>query len=172
MRKKGEKCVKKGENHSDPIYTNPIKNLPILELRIFFQQFVRVTSIGSLPSKTLGKSHGPPQNPAEPRRTLREPRRTLWETPAEPSERQISLRSLEEGCAPRMVTLRNFRIFLRKMLPKFSPKFSSLCFVYPKKSLKMPKIIADPEKGFEELISKKSDFIAGQGLSGINYRFQ
>ena len=27
-REKGEKCVKKGENHSDPIYTNPIKNLP------------------------------------------------------------------------------------------------------------------------------------------------
>ena len=25
---KNEKCVKKGENHSDPIYTNPIKNLP------------------------------------------------------------------------------------------------------------------------------------------------
>ena len=35
MRKKAKKCVKKrkmrkkGENHSDPIYTNPIKNLPI-----------------------------------------------------------------------------------------------------------------------------------------------
>ena len=29
MRKKGEKCVEKGENHSDAIYTNPIKNLPI-----------------------------------------------------------------------------------------------------------------------------------------------
>ena len=30
-RKRGkmrEKCVEKGENHSDPIYTNPIKNLP------------------------------------------------------------------------------------------------------------------------------------------------
>ena len=26
--KKGEKCAEKGENHSDPIYTNPIKNLP------------------------------------------------------------------------------------------------------------------------------------------------
>ena len=25
---KGEKCVKNGGNHSDPIYTNPIKNLP------------------------------------------------------------------------------------------------------------------------------------------------
>ena len=25
---KGEKCVEKGENRSDPIYTNPIKNLP------------------------------------------------------------------------------------------------------------------------------------------------
>ena len=27
--KKGGKCVKKRESHSDPIYTNPIKNLPI-----------------------------------------------------------------------------------------------------------------------------------------------
>ena len=27
-RRKAKKCVKKGENHSDPIYTNPIKNLP------------------------------------------------------------------------------------------------------------------------------------------------
>ena len=30
MHKKGEKRVKKGEDHSDPIYTNPIKNLPNL----------------------------------------------------------------------------------------------------------------------------------------------
>ena len=52
--------------------------------------------------KNLGKSRGPPQNPAEPRRTL-------GETPAEPSERQISSESLGEGCAPWMVTLRNFR---------------------------------------------------------------
>ena len=36
--------------------------------------------IGSLPPKTLGKSRAAPQNPAEPRRTL-------GETPAEPSER-------------------------------------------------------------------------------------
>ena len=27
---KGGKCVKIGENHSDPIYTNPIKNLPVV----------------------------------------------------------------------------------------------------------------------------------------------
>ena len=27
MRKQGGKNVKKGENHSDPIYTNPIKKL-------------------------------------------------------------------------------------------------------------------------------------------------
>ena len=44
------------------------------------QQLPRVTSIGSLPPKTLGKSRGPPQNPTEPRRAL-------GETPAEPSER-------------------------------------------------------------------------------------
>ena len=45
-----------------------------------FQQFPRVTSIGSLPPKNLGKSRGPPQNPAEPCRTR-------GETSAEPSER-------------------------------------------------------------------------------------
>ena len=37
--------------------------------------------------ENLGKSRGPPQNPAEP---SERPRRTLGETPAEPSERQIS----------------------------------------------------------------------------------
>ena len=44
------------------------------------QQFPSVTSIGSLPPKNLGKSRGPPQNPAE---TPQNPRRD----PAEPSER-------------------------------------------------------------------------------------
>ena len=61
--------------------------------------------------ETLGKSRAPP---AEPRRDPAEPserpRGALSETPAEPSERQISLESLAEGCAPRMVTLRNFKI--------------------------------------------------------------
>ena len=48
-----------------------------------------------------------PQNaPQNPRR---HPRRALEETPAEPSERQISSESLAEGCAALMVTLRNFR---------------------------------------------------------------
>ena len=44
------------------------------------QPFPRVTSIGSLPPKNLGKSRAPPQNPAE---TPQNPRRG----PAEPSER-------------------------------------------------------------------------------------
>ena len=44
------------------------------------QQFPRVTSIGPLPPKTLGKSRGPAQSPAE---TPQNPRRD----PAEPSER-------------------------------------------------------------------------------------
>ena len=52
------------------------------------------------------------RTPAEPRRDPTEPseslRGTLSETPAEPSERPISSESLAEGCAPRMVTLRNF----------------------------------------------------------------
>ena len=55
------------------------------------------------------------RTPAEPRRALqnprRDPRRALRETPAERSERQISSESLAEGCAPRMVTLRNFRTY-------------------------------------------------------------
>ena len=54
-----------------------------------------------------------PRTPAEPRRDPAEPserpRGALSETPAEPSERQISSESLAEGCAPRMVSLRNFR---------------------------------------------------------------
>ena len=94
------------------------KALKVLHSRVFsgcfqdiFQQFARVTSIGSLPTQNLGKSRGPPQNPAEPCRTLGEAPAELWETPAEPSERQISSESLAEGCAPRMVTLWNFRIF-------------------------------------------------------------
>ena len=77
----------------------PICNVGISKV----QQFPRVTSIGSLPRKIS-------RTPAEPRRTLGEtqsPRRALWD--AEPSERQISSESLAEGCAPRMVTLRNFR---------------------------------------------------------------
>ena len=46
------------------------------------------------------------RTPAEPsERTPQNPRRD----PAEPSERQLSSESLAEGCAPRMVTLRNFR---------------------------------------------------------------
>ena len=61
------------------------------------QQFPRVTSI----------ARGTPQSPAEPskQKNPQSPR----ETPAEPSERQISSESLAEGCAPWMVTLRNFR---------------------------------------------------------------
>ena len=42
------------------------------------QQFRRGTSIGSLPPKSLGKSRGPPQSPAEPsERPPQDPRRTL-----------------------------------------------------------------------------------------------
>ena len=42
-----------------------------------FQQFRRVTSMGSLPPKTS-------ENPADPRRTPQRPRRTLGETPQSP----------------------------------------------------------------------------------------
>ena len=71
--------------------------------------------------KRLRKSRGPPQNPAEPRRTLRETpaEPSVRETPTEPSERQISSESLAEGCAPRIVTLPNFR--------KNGALFSSAC---------------------------------------------
>ena len=49
-------------------------------LQIVIQKFPRVTSTGSLSPKNLGKSRGPPQNPAE---TPQNPQRD----PAEPSER-------------------------------------------------------------------------------------
>ena len=56
------------------------------------------------------------ENPTDPRRTPQStaepserPRRALGETLAEPFERQISSESLAEGCAPRMVTLWNFK---------------------------------------------------------------
>ena len=56
------------------------------------------------------------ENPADPHRTPQRPRRAPRRDPAEPSERppqsplrQISSESLAEGCAPWMVTLRNFR---------------------------------------------------------------
>ena len=55
---------------------------------------------------TLEKSCRPTQNPAEPHRTLEE---TPAESSENSSERQISLESLAEGCAPRMVTLQSFR---------------------------------------------------------------
>ena len=83
--------------------------IPAISVAILLQQFPRVTSIGSLPPTDLGKSRGPPQNPAEPHRTL-------GGTPAEPSERPR--RALWEanflgeppgGWCARMVTLRNFR---------------------------------------------------------------
>ena len=45
----------------------------------------------------------------DPCRTPQRPRRALGETPAEPSERQVSSESLAAGCAPQMVTFRNFR---------------------------------------------------------------
>ena len=69
------------------------------------QQFPRVTSY----MHRVTTVEKPPQIP----RTPAEPRRTLGETPTaaskKPSERQISSESLGEGCAPRMVTLWNFR---------------------------------------------------------------
>ena len=55
---------------------------------------------------TLGKCSGPLQNTAEPRRTLED---TPAQETGNPSERQVSSESLTDGCAPRMVTLRNSR---------------------------------------------------------------
>ena len=62
-----------------------------------------------------------------PRKTSESPADPLGETPAEasknPSERQISPESLAEGCAPRMVTLRNFSSwgFGNVVKPQFLP---------------------------------------------------
>ena len=46
----------------------------IKKILVWFQQFARVTSRGSLPPRNLGKLHGPPQSPAEP---SERPRRAL-----------------------------------------------------------------------------------------------
>ena len=86
--------------------------------------------IRSLPLKNLGKSRGPPQSPAEP---LQRPRRTLGEPSERPPQsplRQISSESLAEGCAPRMVTLRNFRSQRGRKPPLLGPK------IYVSKSAK------------------------------------
>ena len=68
----------------------------------------------------------PRHYPAEPRRDPAEPserpRGALSETPAEPSERQISSESLAEGCAPRLVTLRNFKNELGHTVLQGQPK--------------------------------------------------
>ena len=56
--------------------------------------------------KTLGKIL---RTPGELRRALQNPRRDPAEASEKPSERQISSEILGEGCAPQMVTLRNFR---------------------------------------------------------------
>ena len=75
---------------------------------------------------TPGKPCKIPWTPAEP----------FWETPAEPSERQISSESLAEGCAPRMVTLRNFRKWFRRfpVLVWFLvfPRWHYFCSLYLK----------------------------------------
>ena len=99
------------------IKTQPLKRSFTIKHSLchtLLQQFPRVTSIGSLPPQTLGRSRGPPQSPAEPSERPPQNRRR---DPAEPSERQISSESLAEGCAPRMVTLRNFRNYAR-LLPE------------------------------------------------------
>ena len=75
-----------------------------------FQQFRRVTSIGSLPPKTLGKSRAPPQNSAE---TPQNPRRD----PAEPSQRPP--RSPLRGKFPRRAS-RRVRNFRNRGTPPFS----------------------------------------------------
>ena len=76
-------------------------------------------SIGSLPRNPRKI----PQNPAEPRRTLGEtPAEPSERPPQSPSERQMSSESLAEGCAPRMATLRNFRTNSVPTLP-YGPQF-------------------------------------------------
>ena len=61
----------------------------------------------------------PSENPADPRRAPRRPRRTLEETPAEAPENPLRGKfpqrasQTPEGCAPRMVTLPNFNVCSR-----------------------------------------------------------
>ena len=65
----------------------------------------RMQSNSSRGSQAWGHYPNPQRDPAEPSERPG--------TPAEASERQISSGSLAEGCAPRMVTLRNFRMQTR-----------------------------------------------------------
>ena len=44
----------------------------------------------------------------DPRITPQSPAKPFEKTPAEVSEKQVSLKSLGEGCVPQMVTLQNF----------------------------------------------------------------
>ena len=129
------------------------KNAPI------FQQFPRVTSIGSLPPETLGKSRGPPQNPAE---TPQNPRRD----PAEPSERPPQ--SPRRGKFPRRASRRvvplgwwpsgtledifpeiveKFRLISRHIsLPKKKKSPTSFCRTAGRKNIRTHRIGANPEK--------------------------
>ena len=96
-----------------------------------------------------------PRAPAEPRRDPAElserPRGALSENPAEPSERQISSESLAEGCAPRMVTLRNFKnLCLPKVMLQFGnapPSGSESTVSRAELSGGQPKSVSGPQKG-------------------------
>ena len=82
--------------------------------KLCFQQFPRVTSIGSIPPKNLGESRGPSERL---RRTLGETVQSpLREPPQSPQRGKISSESLAEGCAPRMLTLRNFRFIFNVLV--------------------------------------------------------
>ena len=60
--------------------------------------------------ETLGKSRGPPQSPAEtPQNPRRDPAEPPERPPQSPLRGKFPRRASQEGCAPRMVTLRNFR---------------------------------------------------------------
>ena len=126
-----------------PLACRPQKLVSGLSTYVLFDGFLRrqLFKLSLCPTVPEGHKHrvttpeNPrkiPRTPAEPRRDPAEPserpRRARGETPAEPFERQISSESLAEGCAPRVVTLRNFRtVFLGDDLP---PKIAKALAIY------------------------------------------
>ena len=94
------------------LYVGGLQNVTNHDSRVLKVQFPTVPEGHKHRVTTPEKPRKIPRTPAEPRGAPQNPERTrgaLGETPAEPSERQISSESLAEGCAPRTVTLRNFR---------------------------------------------------------------
>ena len=90
---------------------------------MFCNSSPRVTSIGSLPPRNLGKCRGPPENPAEPpQNPQRDPAEPSERPPQSPLRGKFPRRASRRVVPPRMVTLRNFK--------RFSPRRRVVCLLF------------------------------------------